>query len=574
MKKIIAGLLLCISFLSLQNVKASDIEIDNIDIQATLQEDGSALFQETWDMYVDEGTEVYKVFDNMKESQVELLSVENDLKQRYTYKDWDVDLPKEQKDGHYGLIKEDDHYEICFGIGDYGKRTYTFKYKITNFVKQYSHDQGFNYAFLSDMSTTPKHVKVTLKSAHDFNKQNSQIYGFGYHGQVNFQSGKVVLETTSALPDKGKVQLLMRIDNGTFAKASIQQTDFQDILDEAIKGSDYDQQKSNQGYASAYKEDYTWLYVIGGIGAGVFLLCMLYCGYKYKVSKSKYMFVDHSDMPTYKDVDMFRDIPCSKDIFEFYYLSKKLGILDDERSGLMSAILLRWIQKGDIQFEKTETKSLGIFKKEGFRIDLNKDIVCTNELEEKILDYFKQASGSNGVLETKEFEKWCTRNYSKIDDFFDEVDSYMDDKYRQSQLLKTDVINVRYLGKDFPNDIEVYDLRVKEEMKHILGLKKFLEEMSYIHEKEVIEVKMWEEYLIFASILGIADQVEKQLGRLCPTFNEESSLDTLYTMHMVHMFSYNSMMASMNASRSSGFGGSSSFGGGGSFSGGGGGGVR
>ena len=65
------------------------------------------------------------------------------------------------------------------------------------------------------------------------------------------------------------------------------------------------------------------------------------------------------------------------------------------------------------------------------------------------------------------------------------------------------------------------------------------------------------------------------MGRLCPTFNEESSLDTVYTMHMVHMFSHNSMYASQQASRSSGMGGSSSFGGGGGgFSGGGGGGVR
>ena len=86
-------------------------------------------------------------------------------------------------------------------------------------------------------------------------------------------------------------------------------------------------------------------------------------------------------------------------------------------------------------------------------------------------------------------------------------------------------------------------------------------------EEEVVE-----EYVNYLSTIV---SKQKQLGRLCPTFNEESSLDTVYTMHMVHMFSHNSMYASQQASRSSGMGGSSSFGGGGGgFSGGGGGGVR
>jgi uncharacterized membrane protein len=110
-------------------------------------------------------------------------------------------------------------------------------------------------------------------------------------------------------------------------------------------------------------------------------------------------------------------------------------------------------------------------------------------------------------------------------------------------------------------------------MEHILGLKKFLEEMSYIHEKEVIEVKLWEEYLIFASILGIAEKVEKQLGKLCPEFNEQSRMDTIYTTRMVRTMSYTGVTAAYTASHGGG-GGSSFGGGGGGFSGGGGGGSR
>ena len=205
------------------------------------------------------------------------------------------------------------------------------------------------------------------------------------------------------------------------------------------------------------------------------------------------------------------------------------------------------------------------------------NVVCENRLDETILDYLQHASGSNGILETKEFERWCQKNYEKIDSFFEDIETYVEENYRKAGLLKTEVLTTKYLGMTFHKDIDVYSLQVKEEMIHILGLKTFLEEMSLIHEKEVIEVKMWEDYLIFASILNLAKEVEKELGRLCPTFNEQSSLDTIYTMQMIRMFSYQSMHNAYTASqsaRSSGLGGSASIGGGGGFSGGGGGGVR
>lgn len=581
MKKLLVCLFLLFICFPIQNVSASDLEIKDINIHATIQEDGSARFVETWNMYVDEGTEVYKVFDNMEESKVDFLSVIDDLGTKYKKVDkWDVDLSKKEKDGFYGMIQDDDHYELCFGIGEYGQRSYTFEYTISDFVKQYTNDQGFNYAFLSQMSSSPRHVKVTLDSKYKFDQNNSQIYAFGYHGNVQFQDGAIVLETNQVLPEGGKVQLLMQINNGTFTNAYQKNQDFNDILEEAKNGSDYDQDNYDLGSsynAFTYKEDKTWLYMFVGVFVFIIGATGVIGGYKYKASKAKYMFEDHTQLPVYSEVDMFREIPCDKDIFEFYYLASKLGLTDDNRSGLIAAVLLKWIQKGYITFEKVETKTLGVFKKNGFTIDFHRNIPCKNVLEETLLDYFLHAAGENKLLETKEFEKWCTKNYKKIDQFFDNIDTYIMDKYREEGKLKSEVIDVQYLHMTFKNDIYVYDLRVKNEMIHILGLKKFLKEMSLIHEKEVIEVKMWEEYLIFASILNIADEVEKQLGTLCPMFNEQSSLDTIYTMHMIHMFANNSMRASYNASqqaRSSGMGGRASIGGGGSFSGGGGGGVR
>ena len=59
-----------------------------------------------------------------------------------------------------------------------------------------------------------------------------------------------------------------------------------------------------------------------------------------------------------------------------------------------------------------------------------------------------------------------------------------------------------------------------DEAIHLKGLKKFLLDFSIMPEREYFEVEIWEEYLIFAQLLGIADKVEKQFKKLYPDFNE------------------------------------------------------
>ena len=152
-------------------VYGADTHLNDISIHTTLNNDGSAHVQEIWDINIEEGTEIYKVFDNMGDSHISNFNVVDDQGKRYqNIGEWDVDLDKEDKDGKCGMIQDGDRYELCFGIGEYGRRTYTFEYDIANFVQQYQDTQGFNYAFFSEMELEPQHVKITVSSSHDFNK--------------------------------------------------------------------------------------------------------------------------------------------------------------------------------------------------------------------------------------------------------------------------------------------------------------------------------------------------------------------------------------------------------------------
>lgn len=561
MKKIL--LVLSLVFVTvLSPVSAKDTYVDTMTITATLDQDGNAHIQEIWEMDVYEGTEVYKIMDNMNDKKISHLSVIDDKNNVYkNIGEWDVDASKAEKANKCGLVNDGDYYELCFGIGEYGHRTYTFEYDVSHFVEQYDGDQGFNFAFFSDIALDIDNVRITIEyPGYEFNESNSAIYAYGYEGYIVYNKGRVVMGNEGMLEsDSNKMQIVMRIDDGTFSNLSKVNRTFDDILEEA----------NEQNSLSFF--EIIMMVVIG--------ICIL-LGFVVVViaamnKQEDDIFEDDTKITNAtKDVNMFRDIPCHKDLFQFYYLAKQIGLINEnDKAGLVSAILLKWVRDGKIVFEKVEGKKGLFFKKDGFSIDLDGNIIVDNPFEKRLLEFFKQASGDNLALEDGEFENWCEDHYDKIEDWFEDIDIQVKKELKDVGLIQVQKREKLHFG--FIKDryvAYIYTHELEEEMRHIAGLKKFLTEMSSIDKKEVIEVKLWEEYLIFASVLGIAEQVEKQLGVLCPNFVEESHIDIYYTTHAVRHFSHTSMSTVM---MQSGSGGHSSFGGGGgSFSGGGGGGVR
>ena len=123
----------------------------------------------------------------------------------------------------------------------------------------------------------------------------------------------------------------------------------------------------------------------------------------------------------------------------------------------------------------------------------------------------------------------------------------------------------------------VMDDTIYEDRTKLYGLKLYLNEFSSINTKEVMEVQLWDEYLMFAYIFGIADKVAKQLKNLYPEVinNYDVDFNTLIYINYISTRSVNaanSARAKAESYSSGGGGFSSGGGGGGSFGGGGGGG--
>jgi uncharacterized membrane protein len=121
-----------------------------------------------------------------------------------------------------------------------------------------------------------------------------------------------------------------------------------------------------------------------------------------------------------------------------------------------------------------------------------------------------------------------------------------------------------------------------EEVRQVFGLKKFLKEFTLLDERHVQEVALWKDYMIYATLFGIADQVIRDMKKINPEyFNMDQTARQMAddrTLPMIYSTMHRGTASAAaskaeRAARAAGGGGHSSWGGGGGgFSGGGGGG--
>ena len=73
----------------------------------------------------------------------------------------------------------------------------------------------------------------------------------------------------------------------------------------------------------------------------------------------------------------------------------------------------------------------------------------------------------------------------------------------------------------------VMDDKMYQDSVELYGFKKYLEEFSLMDNKEIKDLKLWNEYLIFAALFGISDKVFKQLKELSPNIEEIDIYDLI-----------------------------------------------
>ena len=570
MKKILKVFIFVIALFSFTKVKANTIS--NIKMDIYLDKDGTAHFTEKWNATLDQGTEGYKGYANLGEARITNFSVKDGYREYESLDSWNIDASFNDKAYKSGIHNTSNGVELCWGISNYGTHTYTLSYDIEGFVTETKDAQMIYWNLLPDELTKyTNNVEITIYADEDFS-DSLDVWGYGNYGGLAYVSDGKIHMSNDSLKDGDYMTILVKFDKDTFATYNVLEEDFEHYYKMAEDGAtSYAEKKP-----SKLERFFTVLITI--LGAIISFLPMIIIFIivgifgKNSANKSGSTPLDFKEagkkLP--KDVHMFRDIPCNKDIYRAYWVAKNYGLMK-KQTDFLGAIILKWHRDKVI---KIENKSTGkIFKKEETTIVFTTPTISTPiERENELYKYMYEAS-KDGILESKEFETWCRKHYSKILKWFDQVLDYENEELeRQGKLVKGS-------RKTLFITTSVYEVdpSMKEEAIEMQGLKKYFNEFGNMKTKEAIQVMLWEEYLMYAQIFGIAEKVAKQFKKLYPDVITDYNYESVVCINNISysgMHSATSARAAAQSYSSGGGGFSSGGGGGGSFGGGGGGGFR
>lgn len=530
--------------------------LNDLNIQVVLSPNGDARITEVRKMDIDsEGTECYIVLGNLNGSSVNNLQVTDETGTVYeNIGSWDIDRSRSWKTSKCGIVTKRDGYELCWGLGDSGTRTYTTSYVVTNLLRGYTDADGFNYMFVAEgIEPRPSHVKVTImaegmdanpmdvdSTAVVFSDANTAIWGFRYRGDVRFVDGTIVAESSEPFTNGSAMIVMARFNKGLFSPAVINDTAFEQVRERAFEGSDYT-------FESSDSEDPIILLIL----AVCFFLfpILLFLGYLFYMWRSRRKVM--KDLLWYREIPENGNLQWANDVVNAY------KYFTADYNNLLSACVLKLIDMGAISIDKTlDNKGKTV---QQFVIHDLPQREQQPRLMQLVHEIFQKAAGEDTVLEPKELKTWMRKSYNQST-----TDSFIQTLHTRSS---------------------IYQFRKqREEVRQLFGLKKYLKEFSLLDERHVQEVSLWKDYMIYATLFGIADQVIKDMKKINPDyFNmdqvaqqmaDDLTLPTIYsTLHSSTTRA--TVSKAEREARASGRGGSVSWGGGGGFSGGGfGGGVR
>ena len=528
--------------------------VRDLDIKVVLEQDGSAMVTQVWDVDVTEGTEWYIPVQNLGPMTVSDLEVfEGGVAFQSVGNKWDVDWSRSKKQGLCGMVPKHDGAELCWGIGQYGDHRWEVRFRLTGLVMGYDDADALIFTWVPPgMGASPEHARVTIVPGFDcpdWTYDNTRVWGFGFYGDINVAGGQVVAESSESMGYSSKLITLVKFNSGVFQPAVVRGGPVQDMIDKALDGSSYGDD-----------EDDSIFFLIFGLlfCGGLFLMLWVGIasarGYKWK----------KSIFGRKKIEGWYRDIPLEGNLLAANYLLNKGKRFEVSApaNNLIGAYFLKWVLTGAVRVESEGPGSKNV------DLTFVADHFSEDSVEEYLFQYARSASGSNLILEKGEFEKWSKKNYQKMTGWPERAIARGRSWFHE---------------KGYFQRAGVCTLDGQKESCHLVEFQNFLKDFTISDQREAVEVKLWKDYLVYAQLFGIADKVAKQFKKLYPAEFQElarsTGMDTA-TLNRTILWSNNMSTRAFNAAVAkagnvNGTGGHTSFGGGGgSFGGGFGGGAR
>ena len=478
-------------------------------INVRINKDGSADIESIMDFEPSKGTEYFVPVNNLGKSEIvnfKVSEIKNGKEVPYeSLESWNTKKTREEKAKKSGVVKTDKGYELCFGFGEYQRKTFILRYRVTNFIKLLKDSDMIYWQFVNKgLSAAPGEVKLTItKGEGSFDNTNSKIWAFGNKGTIEFSDGKIVFNSLTGLTSSNYVTVLVQLNKGDITSGETIDKDFSYYKDLAFKGSDYTKKADKKSSNKIF-------YVAGGIIVAIVVLVKIF-------GKKKSNGYQKGDFKG----EYYRDIP-EKEWWKLYDILEDIGF--DGQESIIRAYFLKWIQE-KILIPVTEEKGL-IFKKDTLALKIKSGF--NNDFEEKVerklFAMFAGAAGADGILQENEFS-----DYLEDTDNQEEFESIEEDLEELSNeyASKNDLFEKSSKGKYS----HTYSEKGKEFTAKLVKNYNYLKDFSLLSEREISEIKVWKNLLIYATLYDVADEVEKQLKKLSPEFlrNIDMDVESLHT---------------------------------------------
>lgn len=569
--------------------------IHDLEVWVTLHDDGSASVKESWDIRIDNrsNTEWYVAKHNLDRMAVRDLTVEEHLEDGTvilfdTLEDWDAGASREEKANKCGLVRANRGFEICWGFGKTGRHKYDVTYRITKLVKGYEDGSALYFNFLSDAADGVDRFVIHLK-ADEFALAYPQtrIWVYGYEADPEFTTaGEIVVSGAGRFEKNDYAVLLVTFEPGLLSPADQRTGTVEEVIEKSKKGSIWEEK--DEGFLAIKAGDSKGMLRLKLVLAmlmpmikhpvmWLFLLWVLFRFFTRRTRKSR----DTKQTIKTAELDYCRELPFQGDLLAAYARLKDIKQVPE--SCLIGCYILKWLRTGQLEMIDGENS---------LRIHPDNPDLPMSGPEKNLFRMLKSAAGKDGILQRKEFKTWARENYSSVAGWISNCEKTGENALLAMGVYEDATVKAPLSFK--PSKQRRLTEKGRQMTLAMFGFKRYLEDFTLLRERAAFEVSLWDEYLVFAQMFGIADKVAEQFKQLYPAYfappgTSRSDDDRDYRFRDISDIAYvsndfsNSMTkgyrsgvwaSSSSSSASSGGGGSSSSSGGDGASGGGGAGGR
>ena len=577
--------------------------IRKIDINVKLNDDGSAEMLQTWQVYSHPDITQFSLpLENRSDVKAENFAVRDESGASFAdvgFK-WREFNSLFDKNGRFGMVKYEDGLRLCWWRGAPGNHTFSVSCRLKDFVRSFRDFDGADFLFIPEgLYPLPKSVSLTIeKPGYSFKEGDIKIWSYGNSTKVMPKDGKItaaVMPPENEWGDNSYLNVMLRFNKGLFTPASKIDATFSSVIGKKIR-------------VEQFKE---CMLILFGIALIFFPLWLIYRFSKSIITSTyrrfKYgaglysrplrIYVNKLGKRAVRKFDRelndalwSREVPFGGDLrlVNFAVLNTPFAVTI-RKSSLAEAYFLRLIKLGLLAVNKKDgsagSTSLIILDRPDAAKSLRED-------ESELFDMLSDAAGKNKILESNEFNSWGKKaaNRKKMQKWSESFEEYGEKLFKDNGwAAQRDTVRPSLL-KMFSRGDGGCGLTADGMvmLKKTVGFRKYLLDFTLLNERRAVEVELWDDYLILASLFNCAKEVSAEFLKLKPDFEFTSEIltssrdfdietisrvaDSFY-QSSIERASYSSSGGGSSYSSSSG-GSSFSSGGGGSSGGGSGGGIR